>query len=72
MSLSKGVFEEQTTGSEAISLLICLDTTKKNLMYIAKLFYSYRGDLPEILEKKTLLKNTKQWTSGWHASLKNV
>ena len=28
-------------------------------IYIAKLFYSYRGDLPKILEKKTLLKNTK-------------
>jgi len=26
---------------------------------IAKLFYSYRDDLPEILEKKPLLKNTK-------------
>ena len=28
VSLSKGVFEERTTGSEAISLLICLDATK--------------------------------------------
>ena len=28
-------------------------------IYLAKLFYSYRGDLPEILEKKTLLMKTK-------------
>ena len=28
VSLSKRVFEERTTGSEAISLLICLDATK--------------------------------------------
>ena len=52
---SKGVFEERTTGSEAISLLICLDATK---FILPSFFCSYY--LPEILEKKNTTQEYKK------------
>ena len=55
VSFSKGVFEEQTTGSEAISLLICLDTTK----FILPSFFTLTEAICRKFQKKRHCSRTQ-------------
>ena len=60
-----------STGTEAFSLLVCLDASKFVLLCIYT--YAFRDDSPPPQNLcKTTAQEYKKSTSGWLASLKNV